>query len=273
MRVASAAVLAIALTSGSGAAFAGLDAALFGLHWGQSAEDTLETADAKALHWSIHQLYGQSFEVDRLPIAVGGEINRTLYFDDENRLLRVWVDFGNPGGEVWEENYRLDAAIEKYKALKAAYESAQSSATCTEPPLNRVEQDGRELLAPSFAPNQNVWFCSYRDETTELTLSLRRLGDQQGERFDVVLDAQDPRAVMAYREKHPLRGRGHGALTRAEELEEDSVEIDCKIAESTDRSTMDTSPFALLYRRICHYETTDAEEEEMRRFDEVILLD
>lgn len=273
MRFASIA-FAVALVSVVGVSRATPDAGLFGLHWGQSAERATEAADAKVLHWSIHQSYGQSFELDRLPEEAGGEINRILYFNDENRLLRIWVNFGNPGGDVWEENYRLDAAIEKYTALKAAYSNPGTPGACEEPTLERVRQEGREVLDTKFPRNQTVWSCLYKDGRTDLELSLRRLGDVKGERFDVVLDAQDTGAVMAYRKKHPLRGRGHGALTRAEGLEEEGVEIDCELAKSRDRSTMDTSPFALLFRRVCDFESMTPEEEEaLRRYDEVILLD
>ncbi len=264
-------VALIGFVASSGVSFAGLDEAVFGLRWGQSAEEAAEAADAKVLYWTIHQRFGQSFEMDRLPVSVGGEIHRTLYFNDENQLLRVWVSFGHPGGEAWEKNYRLDAAVAKYQALKASYGANTAGTVCTEPELAHSEQQGREVLDPKFPRDQTVWFCEYGDEGTQLILSLRRLGDQRGERFDVTVDAQDRDAVAAYRKKHPLRGHGHGVLAPVDETEPSSREVDCEVAESSDRSTMDTSPFALLYRRICEYEATN--DDEVPRFDEVILLD
>ncbi len=253
---------------------AGIEDGRFGLRWGQSADEARLFSDTMVVSWSIHQRYGQSFEVDRLPLSVGGEIHRILYFNEKNELLRVWVNFGHPGEELWEENYLLDDAVAKYRSLKAKIESGGDTGQCREPELVFVRKDEVEVLAPHFERDRDVWSCAFRDDDTELELALRRLGDARGERFDVTIDTQDARAVAAYRAAHPLRGFGHGGVDPAVDLEGDAAgshEVDCEVATAGDRSTMDTSPFALLYRRICEYEAEPAEE--MPRFDEVILLD
>ena len=274
MRI-TASLVGIGLLLAAASASAGIEDGRFGLHWGQSADEARMSSDTMVTSWSIHQRYGQSFEVDRLPRSVGGEIHRILYFNEKNELLRVWVNFGYPGGEVWEENYLLDDGVAKYHSLKARIESEGDRGECSEPALERVQQDGVEVLAPHFERNRSVWSCAFRDDDTELVLTLRRLGDARGERFDVTIDTQDARAVAAYRSAHPLRGFGHGRSDPTEDLladgAADSHEVNCDVAAAGDRSTMDTSPFALLYRRICDYEAEP--DEDVPRFDEVILLD
>ena len=87
----------------------------------------------------------------------------------------------------------------------------------------------------------------------------------------MVLDARDQPAVAAYRAKHPLRGLGHGVMN-PDDVEAGSADLDCEIAKSSDRATMDSSPYSLFYRRICEYQATEGDED-IPRFDEVILLD
>ncbi len=142
--------------------------------------------------------------MDKLPVSIGGEIHRILYFDDDDKLLRVWIDFGHPGERVWAENYLLDEAVAKYQSLKAT--TALRGAACTEPELILEEKDGEQILAPSFVRDRAVWACEHERGDTRIRISLRRLGDREGRRFDVIYDAQDMRAVANYRSQHRLDG-------------------------------------------------------------------
>ncbi len=146
-----------------------------------------------------------AYEVDRLPQNFGSEIHRILYFDDEDQLQRMWIDFGHPGGQSWEENYSLDEAITKYRELKADVARRHRELECEEPKLERVEEEGRVILDRSYRPNRTVWACEYERGPTHLKVSMRRLGDTPGERFDVIFDARDKAAVTAYQNGHRLR--------------------------------------------------------------------
>ena len=176
----------------------------FGLLWGQSRQEALDASKAQVISRALHQRYGTALEVDKLPVAVGGEIHRILYFDDDDKLLRVWIDFGHPGERVWAENYLLDEAIVKYKALKA--ETRFRGATCDEPELVLEEKDGEKILASTFVRDRAVWACEDERGDTLVRISLRRLGDLEGRRFDVIYDAQDTRAVANYRSQNRLEG-------------------------------------------------------------------
>jgi hypothetical protein len=153
----------------------------------------------------VHERYGLAYEVDRLPESLGGEIHRILYFGDDDQLLRVWIDFGHPGERAWEENYRLDEAIEKYRQLKADVERRHKRGACVEPELGRILEGDRTILERSYGRNQTVWACDYERTPTRLKISVRRLGDTPGERFDVIFDARDQAAVTAYQNLHRLR--------------------------------------------------------------------
>ncbi len=198
-------ILAVALFSLAAAASAETTSPLFGLRWGQSPKEATEAADAGVISRALHQRYGLAYEVDRLPEALGGEIHRILYFDDDDQLVRMWVDFGHPGERAWNENYLLDEAIAKYRELKADVERRHRSGVCVEPELHRVEEEGRSILERSYARNQTVWACEYERGPTRLKISMRRLGDTPGERFDVIFDARDHAAVAAYQDQHRLR--------------------------------------------------------------------
>lgn len=196
--------IVIAAVLGSALAWAEAPSSHFGLLWGQSRQEALDAADAVVLSRALHQRYGEAFEVDKLPVAIGGEIHRILYFDDKDKLLRVWIDFGHPEGRVWKENYLLDEAIVKYRSLKDAYHLAGKA--CLEPELVLVEEEGRKILERSFGRNRTVWACEDERGPTRLKISLRRLGDIEGQRFDVIYDAQDRRAVADYRSLHQFDG-------------------------------------------------------------------
>lgn len=198
-------VLAGALLCASMLVYAEARDAHFGVSWGQSAQEVAEAANATVLSRAVHQRYGLAYELDRLPSAFGGEIHRILYFDDNDQLHRMWIDFGHPGERAWAENYVLDEAIAKYRELKADVERRQSRGDCAEPKLQRVEEEGRTILDRRFGRNQIVWVCEFQRGETLLKISMRRLGDTPGERFDVVFDAQDRAAVTAYQNQHRLR--------------------------------------------------------------------
>jgi hypothetical protein len=176
-----------------------------GLSWGQSAQEATEGAGATVVSRTFHERYGLAYEVDRLPQNFGSEIHRILYFDDEDQLQRMWIDFGHPGGQSWEENYSLDEAITKYRELKADVARRHRELECEEPKLERVEEEGRVILDRSYRPNRSVWACEYERGPTHLEVSMRRLGDTPGERFDVIFDARDKAAVTAYQNGHRLR--------------------------------------------------------------------
>lgn len=178
---------------------------LFGLTWGQSAREATDAAEAKVISRALHQRYGLAYEVDRLPRPFGGEIHRILYFDDDDQLHRMWIDYGHPGGRSWEENFFLDEAITKYRELKAEVEVRHNAGECDEPELARVEEEGRVILDRRFGRNQTVWACEYERGPTHLKISMRRLGDTPGERYDVIYDARDKAAVAAYQSLHRLR--------------------------------------------------------------------
>ncbi len=177
----------------------------FGVRWGQSPQEVADAAQAKVVSRTVHQRYGTAYELDRLPIAFGGEIHRILYFDDEGQLHRMWIDFGHPGGSAWEENYLLDEAIAKYHELKADVRGRGSGGECAEPELERVEEEGRTILDRKYGRNKAVWACEFVRGPTHLEISMRRLGDTPGERFDVVFTAQDKAAVSDYQNQHRLR--------------------------------------------------------------------
>ncbi len=178
----------------------------FGVRWGQSPQEVADAAQATVVSRTVHQRYGTAYELDRLPIAFGGEIHRILYFDDDGQLHRVWIDFGHPGGIAWEENYLLDEAIAKYRELKADVGGRGGAGECAEPELEHVEEEGRTILdRHKFRRNKTVWSCAFDRGPTQLEVSMRRLGDTPGERFDVVFIARDKAAVEDYQNQHRLR--------------------------------------------------------------------
>ncbi|NIU02890.1 MAG: hypothetical protein GWO40_01035, partial [Gammaproteobacteria bacterium] len=105
----------------------------------------------------VHQLYGQSFELSRLPVAQDGALNRILYFDDQNQLLRIWVNFGHSDRSGWDENFRLTAARERYTALKTEHAGALGPGACDEPSIGGSVG---ALDEARFPPDKAVWSCA-----------------------------------------------------------------------------------------------------------------
>ena len=203
-------MLAVAMLSAALPALAQSGEHALGLAWGMSAKESADAGESAVLGRAFHERFGRSLDLDRLPVALGGEIHRTLYFGQDDRLLRVWVDFGHPGKRYWEANYLLDEALVKYGELKARTGGADRAATCREPELERVEEDGVTILHRRFERDQPVWSCRYEEGPTHIVITLRRLGDTEGRRFDVTYDARDHRAVATYQETH----RYHPSLSR-----------------------------------------------------------
>lgn len=184
-----------------GAASAG-DADLLGLRWGASLE---ESTQEPVLARSHHELYGEAVDVQTLPKSLGGEIHRILYFGANDHLLRIWVNFGHPEGSLWDENYLLDEALVRYAELKKVAGADFKDARCKEPDLPREEVAGQSILSREFKRDRVVWSCNYDEGPTSLRITLRRLGDSEGKRFDVTYDAQDRKAVDAYQNENDYR--------------------------------------------------------------------
>ncbi len=178
------------------------DPAAMGLRWGQTLEGSLKASDAKVLAQTRHERYGRAVDFDRLPIELGGELSRILYFGDDDHLLRVWINFGHPGEKYWEANFGLEEAIAKYGELKRKIGREIAVRQCDEPELHYVDDEGGRKLDPGFRRDRAVWSCEYESGPTRLLITLRRLGDREGKRFDVTYDASAWKAVEIFRRDH-----------------------------------------------------------------------
>lgn len=178
---------------------------VLGLWWGESLRESVAASSATVLATTHHPHYGSAVDLNRLPGMFGGELSRILYFGDDDHLLRVWVNFGVPGKKYWEANFELEDAIAKYHEVKGNASGESDLRGCEEPELRFVEEAGERRLDPSFARRRTVWSCEYQNGPTRVLVALRRLGDQQGQRYDVVYDARAWQAVRAYQNEHDPR--------------------------------------------------------------------
>jgi hypothetical protein len=183
------------------------DPAAMGLRWGETLEGSLGLCEAKILGQSRHDRYGRAVDFDRLPVELGGELYRILYFGDDDRLLRVWINFGHPGEKYWEANFSLEEAVSKYREIKLKAGREITLVRCHEPELRYVDDEQGKRLDPSFLRDRAVWSCEYERGPTRLRITLRRLGDSEGKRFDVTYDASAWEAVEIFQRDHELRPR------------------------------------------------------------------
>ena len=178
---------------------------LLGLSWGQSAQEATEGAGATVVSRTFHERYGWPTRSTAFPRtsaarSTGSSTSMTrTSFNECGSTSAIQV------GQSWEENYSLDEAITKYRELKADVARRHRELECEEPKLERVEEEGRVILDRSYRPNRTVWACEYERGPTHLKVSMRRLGDTPGERFDVIFDALLRAAVTAYQNGHRLR--------------------------------------------------------------------